>query len=274
MREHHRIRVTAHSLWGKHPIAALQARVRLKNRTTLKGRWGWYSTRQTTGCSPDKMLVKQQYMLLQRNLVYTGMTRGKKLVVLISQRKALRMTVRNSRTENGISGLPGQAKGHCLTGVTRAGRLSGIVGIPHYPDIAAIPVHFEEPRGVHIARQSPHVGPCGVLGKRAANSGWLGGGEIACVSEKPPASARMGQKRPIRAVRRKVGEPERRWWVNLRDAASDFQSKADRCCHVCREAGGRCPWRAPPCVSAASGVVADVTVGANRPHETDCMSDV
>jgi superfamily I DNA and RNA helicase len=38
-------------------------------------------------------LATQQYMLLQRNLVYTGITRGKKLVVLIGQRKALAMAV-------------------------------------------------------------------------------------------------------------------------------------------------------------------------------------
>jgi exodeoxyribonuclease V alpha subunit len=42
----------------------------------------------------------QQHMLSQRNLVYTGITRGKKLVVLVGQRKALAMAVRNSRTEN------------------------------------------------------------------------------------------------------------------------------------------------------------------------------
>jgi hypothetical protein len=35
----------------------------------------------------------QQYLLLQRNLVYTGITRGKKLVILIGQRKALGMAV-------------------------------------------------------------------------------------------------------------------------------------------------------------------------------------
>jgi exodeoxyribonuclease V alpha subunit len=50
-------------------------------------------------------LATQQYMLLQRNLVYTGITRGKKLVVLIGQRKALGMAVRNNRTENRFSGL-------------------------------------------------------------------------------------------------------------------------------------------------------------------------
>lgn len=43
-------------------------------------------------------LMMQQYLLLQRNLVYTGITRGKKLLVLIGQRKALAMAVRNNRT--------------------------------------------------------------------------------------------------------------------------------------------------------------------------------
>jgi exodeoxyribonuclease V alpha subunit len=50
-------------------------------------------------------LAMQQYLLLQRNLVYTGITRGKKLVVLIGQRKALAMSVRNNKTENRFSGL-------------------------------------------------------------------------------------------------------------------------------------------------------------------------
>ncbi len=50
-------------------------------------------------------LAMQQYMLLQRNLVYTGITRGKQLVVLIGQRKALALAVKNNRTENRFSGL-------------------------------------------------------------------------------------------------------------------------------------------------------------------------
>ena len=50
-------------------------------------------------------LATQQYLLLQRNLVYTGITRGKKLVVLIGQRKALGMAVKNNRTENRFSGM-------------------------------------------------------------------------------------------------------------------------------------------------------------------------
>jgi exodeoxyribonuclease V alpha subunit len=43
--------------------------------------------------------------LLQRNLVYTGITRGKKRVVLIGQRKVLAIAVRNNKTENRFSGL-------------------------------------------------------------------------------------------------------------------------------------------------------------------------
>jgi len=50
-------------------------------------------------------LAMQQYMLLQRNLVYTGITRGKKLVLLIGQRKALSIAVRNNKTEHRFSGL-------------------------------------------------------------------------------------------------------------------------------------------------------------------------
>ena len=50
-------------------------------------------------------LAMQHYMLLHRNLVYTGITRGKKLVVLIGQKKALGMAVKNNKTENRFSGL-------------------------------------------------------------------------------------------------------------------------------------------------------------------------
>ena len=39
-------------------------------------------------------LTTQHYPMLQRNLVYTGVTRGKRLVVLIGQRKALAIAVK------------------------------------------------------------------------------------------------------------------------------------------------------------------------------------
>ena len=50
-------------------------------------------------------LAMQHYMLLQRNLIYTGITRGKRLLVLVGQRKALGIAVRNDRPQRRYSGL-------------------------------------------------------------------------------------------------------------------------------------------------------------------------
>ena len=40
-------------------------------------------------------VMTQHYAMLQRNLLYTGVTRGKRLVVLVGQRKAVAIAVRN-----------------------------------------------------------------------------------------------------------------------------------------------------------------------------------
>jgi len=50
-------------------------------------------------------LSTQHYPMLQRNLVYTGVTRGKRLVVLVGQRKALAIAVRGGRTRGRWSKL-------------------------------------------------------------------------------------------------------------------------------------------------------------------------
>ena len=39
--------------------------------------------------------MTQHYTMLQRNLLYTGVTRGKRLVVLVGQKKAVAIAVRN-----------------------------------------------------------------------------------------------------------------------------------------------------------------------------------
>ena len=41
----------------------------------------------------------QHYMLLQRNLLYTGITRGKKLVVVVGMKKAMAMAVQNNKPQ-------------------------------------------------------------------------------------------------------------------------------------------------------------------------------
>ena len=40
-------------------------------------------------------IMTQHYAMLQRNLLYTGITRGKKVVVLVGQKKAVAIAVRN-----------------------------------------------------------------------------------------------------------------------------------------------------------------------------------
>jgi exodeoxyribonuclease V alpha subunit len=44
-------------------------------------------------------LLTQHYLLLQRNLVYTAITRGKKLVVIVGSKKAFTIAVKNNRIE-------------------------------------------------------------------------------------------------------------------------------------------------------------------------------
>ena len=50
-------------------------------------------------------LATQHYMMLQRNLIYTGITRGKKLVVIIGQPKALAIAVKNKQSAARVSFL-------------------------------------------------------------------------------------------------------------------------------------------------------------------------
>ena len=44
-------------------------------------------------------VVTQHYILLQRNLIYTAVTRGKKLVVMVGSRKAMAIAVSNDKTQ-------------------------------------------------------------------------------------------------------------------------------------------------------------------------------
>ena len=50
-------------------------------------------------------IVTQHYAMLQRNLLYTGVTRGKKLVVVIGQPKALAMAVKNQKSTKRLTNL-------------------------------------------------------------------------------------------------------------------------------------------------------------------------
>jgi exodeoxyribonuclease V alpha subunit len=43
-------------------------------------------------------VMMQHFMMLQRNLIYTGITRGKKLVILVGQKKALNIAIKGKRS--------------------------------------------------------------------------------------------------------------------------------------------------------------------------------
>jgi exodeoxyribonuclease V alpha subunit len=45
------------------------------------------------------------YMLLQRNLLYTGITRAKKLVVLLGTKQAIALAIKNDKVEKRHTGL-------------------------------------------------------------------------------------------------------------------------------------------------------------------------
>jgi exodeoxyribonuclease V alpha subunit len=50
-------------------------------------------------------IAMQHYVMLKRNLIYTGITRGKRLVVLVGQRKALAIAVRGRQVDRRWSKL-------------------------------------------------------------------------------------------------------------------------------------------------------------------------
>ena len=50
-------------------------------------------------------IMTQHFVLLQRNLLYTAITRGKKLVILIGTKKALAIALKNDTPKKRLSGL-------------------------------------------------------------------------------------------------------------------------------------------------------------------------
>lgn len=56
-------------------------------------------------------LLTQHYMMLQRNLLYTAITRAKQMVVLVGSRKAVAMAVKNNKVASRYSGLVSRLRG-------------------------------------------------------------------------------------------------------------------------------------------------------------------
>jgi exodeoxyribonuclease V alpha subunit len=57
-------------------------------------------------------MTNDHFLMLRRNLLYTAITRGKKLVIVVGTRAALRMAIDNDREGARYSGLAARLRGH------------------------------------------------------------------------------------------------------------------------------------------------------------------
>jgi exodeoxyribonuclease V alpha subunit len=92
-------------------------------------------------------VLTQHYAMLQRNLLYTGVTRGKRLVVLVGQKKAVAIAVRN------VSGRRRWSKLNEWLAVTA--EQTGTVAPTHKP--AAL----DEDTPSELVREMPRMGRAG-----------------------------------------------------------------------------------------------------------------
>ena len=56
-------------------------------------------------------LHTQHYMMLQRNLLYTAVTRGKRLVIIVGSRRAFRMAVSRKDMQERLTQVEGEGRG-------------------------------------------------------------------------------------------------------------------------------------------------------------------
>ena len=59
-------------------------------------------------------ILLQHYMLLQRNLIYTAVTRGRKLVIIVGTKKALAIGINNDKTRKRYTRLRYRCQGNNL----------------------------------------------------------------------------------------------------------------------------------------------------------------
>ena len=62
---------------------------------------GWFRPETTVLTGPAVVipLATQHYMMLQRSLLYTAVTRGKQLVVIVGSRRAVALAVANAESK-------------------------------------------------------------------------------------------------------------------------------------------------------------------------------
>ena len=69
-------------------------------------------------------IAMAHYMMLQRNLIYTGVTRGKKLVVVVGSKKAIHIAVKNDSVANRNTYLEQRIRATCIWDSSELGEFS------------------------------------------------------------------------------------------------------------------------------------------------------
>jgi exodeoxyribonuclease V alpha subunit len=69
-------------------------------------------------------ILSRHYVMLQRNLLYTAITRARKLVVLVGSRRAIAIAVRNNRVQHRYTGLATRLGGSLRPGTTECAKTS------------------------------------------------------------------------------------------------------------------------------------------------------
>src|SRR5262249_37688496 len=81
----------------------------MMSENSMKSPWAYAATVHKSQGSEYPVVViplaTQHYPMLARNLLYTGVTRGKQLVVVIGQPRALAIAVRNVRATQRLTNL-------------------------------------------------------------------------------------------------------------------------------------------------------------------------
>ena len=75
-------------------------------------------------------VLSQHFRMLFRNLLYTGLTRGKKLVVLVGLRQALAMAVRNQDTSKRQTALSLLIREYRSASTRGSGQEGGALTLP------------------------------------------------------------------------------------------------------------------------------------------------
>jgi UvrD-like helicase C-terminal domain len=152
-------------------------------------------------------VMRQHYTMLQRNLLYTGVTRGKRLVVLVGQKKAVAIAVRNVSGRRRWSKL---GEWLALGNVSTSRPLFGSCGSAQSCGLGQVGREWP-----HTELAAPGIHRAGTP-DQAGQSLWLDAGEpdhlapfFCFVGDEPAECGGRSRQRHVQAPRVSVGPAEK-----------------------------------------------------------------